>query len=106
MLSRVGSEQMGNFVREELERAGVDTSALQTDPERHTGLVLLALKDRESFPLLFYRRDCADMAIDVEAITLSLSPGPRRWRLPARIFLPIPPAEPVARRWMLPLIMV
>ncbi|TFH85669.1 5-dehydro-2-deoxygluconokinase [Billgrantia azerbaijanica] len=68
MLSRVGNEQMGNFVREELERAGVDTSALQTDPERHTGLVLLALKDRDSFPLLFYRRDCADMAIDPEAI--------------------------------------
>ncbi|BBI54046.1 hypothetical protein HORIV_64670 [Vreelandella olivaria] len=46
----------------------MDTSALQTDPERHTGLVLLALKDRESFPLLFYRRDCADMAIDADAI--------------------------------------
>ncbi|MCM2971776.1 bifunctional 5-dehydro-2-deoxygluconokinase/5-dehydro-2-deoxyphosphogluconate aldolase [Larsenimonas suaedae] len=68
MLSRVGNEQMGNFVREELTRAGVDVSALQTDPERHTGLVLLALKDRDSFPLLFYRRDCADMAIDAEAI--------------------------------------
>ncbi|SJN14636.1 5-keto-2-deoxygluconokinase / uncharacterized domain [Halomonas citrativorans] len=68
MLSRVGNEQMGHFVREELSRAGVDTSALQTDPERHTGLVLLALKDRESFPLLFYRRDCADMAIDAAAI--------------------------------------
>ncbi|MCX2525058.1 bifunctional 5-dehydro-2-deoxygluconokinase/5-dehydro-2-deoxyphosphogluconate aldolase [Larsenimonas rhizosphaerae] len=68
MLSRVGNEQMGNFVREELERAGVDTTALQVDPERHTGLVLLALKDRESFPLLFYRRDCADMAIDADAI--------------------------------------
>ncbi|GGY05860.1 5-dehydro-2-deoxygluconokinase [Litchfieldella qijiaojingensis] len=68
MLSRVGNEQMGNFVREELERVGVDTTALQTDPERHTGLVLLALKDRDSFPLLFYRRDCADMAIDADAI--------------------------------------
>ncbi|GHC15818.1 bifunctional 5-dehydro-2-deoxygluconokinase/5-dehydro-2-deoxyphosphogluconate aldolase [Aidingimonas halophila] len=68
MLSRVGNEQMGHFVREELERAGVDTTALQTDPERHTGLVLLALKDRDSFPLLFYRRDCADMAIEADAI--------------------------------------
>ncbi|MGP9807858.1 bifunctional 5-dehydro-2-deoxygluconokinase/5-dehydro-2-deoxyphosphogluconate aldolase [Halomonas sp. AOP12-C2-37] len=68
MLSRVGDEQMGQFVREELARAGVDTSALQTDAERHTGLVLLALKDSESFPLLFYRRDCADMAIDANAI--------------------------------------
>lgn len=68
MLSRVGNEQMGGFVREELQRVGVDTSALQTDPHRHTGLVLLALKDRDSFPLLFYRHDCADMAIDADAI--------------------------------------
>ncbi|UYG00263.1 bifunctional 5-dehydro-2-deoxygluconokinase/5-dehydro-2-deoxyphosphogluconate aldolase [Halomonas sp. GD1P12] len=68
MLSRVGNEQMGHFIREELTRVGVDTTALQTDSERHTGLVLLALKDRESFPLLFYRRDCADMAIDADAI--------------------------------------
>lgn len=68
MLSRVGDEQMGQFVREELERAGVDTTALQIDPVRHTGLVLLALKDSGTFPLLFYRRDCADMAIDDEVI--------------------------------------
>lgn len=68
MLSRVGNEQLGNFVREELQRAGVDTTPLQTDPNRHTGLALLALKDRDNFPLLFYRRDCADMAIDAELI--------------------------------------
>lgn len=68
MLSRVGNEQLGNFVREELQRAGVDTIPLQTDPHRHTGLALLSLKDRETFPLLFYRRDCADMAIDADLI--------------------------------------
>lgn len=68
MLSRVGNEQLGNFVREELQREGVDTTLLQTDPHRHTGLALLALKDRDTFPLLFYRRDCADMAIDAGQI--------------------------------------
>ncbi|MBZ9559393.1 MULTISPECIES: 5-dehydro-2-deoxygluconokinase [unclassified Modicisalibacter] len=68
MLSRVGNEQLGNFVREELGRAGVDVSALQTDPDRHTALAILAIKDRDTFPLLFYRRDCADMAVDAEAI--------------------------------------
>ncbi|MDO4233300.1 MAG: PfkB family carbohydrate kinase, partial [Lautropia sp.] len=30
---------------------------------RLTGLVFLALKDKDTFPLLFYRRDCADMAL-------------------------------------------
>ncbi|ANG63412.1 5-dehydro-2-deoxygluconokinase [Marinobacterium aestuarii] len=63
MLTRVGDEHMGRFVREELARAGVDVSHVKTDPERHTGLVILGIKDQETFPLIFYRRDCADMAI-------------------------------------------
>jgi len=64
MLTRVGNEHMGSFVREELNRAGVDVSHVITDKERLTGLVILGIKDRETFPLIFYRNDCADMAID------------------------------------------
>jgi 5-dehydro-2-deoxygluconokinase len=64
MLTRVGDEHMGRFVREELSRVGCDVSHVVTDPERLTGLVLLSIKDNDSFPLLFYRNDCADMAVD------------------------------------------
>lgn len=53
MLTRVGDEHMGRFVREELARAGVDTSHVITDKERLTGLVLLGIKDQETFPLIF-----------------------------------------------------
>lgn len=63
MLTRVGDEHMGRFVREELARAGVDVSHVVTDPERLTGLVILGIKDRDTFPLIFYRNDCADMAV-------------------------------------------
>ena len=63
MLTRVGDEHMGRFVREELARVGVDTSHIVTDKERLTGLVVLGIKDSETFPLIFYRNDCADMAI-------------------------------------------
>jgi len=63
MLTRVGNEHMGTFVREELARAGVDVSQVITDAERLTGLVVLGIKDKETFPLIFYRNDCADMAI-------------------------------------------
>ncbi|MGB0663842.1 MAG: bifunctional 5-dehydro-2-deoxygluconokinase/5-dehydro-2-deoxyphosphogluconate aldolase [Pontibacterium sp.] len=66
MLTRVGDEHMGRFVREELARAGVDTSHVVTDQERLTGLVLLGIKDQETFPLIFYRKDCADMAVSTE----------------------------------------
>ena len=64
MLTRVGDEHMGRFVREEFARAGVDTSHVVTDKDRLTGLVILGIKDQETFPLIFYRRDCADMALN------------------------------------------
>ncbi len=63
MLARVGDEHMGRFLREELERVGCDTSHLITDKERLTGLVILGIKDEDTFPLIFYRENCADMAI-------------------------------------------
>jgi 5-dehydro-2-deoxygluconokinase len=63
MLTRVGNEQNGAFVREALASEGVDVSHVKTDPQRLTALVFLSIKDRDTFPLLFYRHDCADMAI-------------------------------------------
>ena len=68
MLTRVGDEHMGRFVRETLAAEGVDVSHVTTDPTRLTGLVLLGIRDRETFPLIFYRENCADMAIDTTDI--------------------------------------
>ena len=64
MLTRVGDDHMGRFVRETLQREGVDTSHVSTDPSRLTALVLLGIKDRDTFPLIFYRENCADMAVE------------------------------------------
>jgi 5-dehydro-2-deoxygluconokinase len=64
MLARVGDEHMGRFVREALAGEGVDVSHLSTDPRRLTGLVVLGVRDREQFPLIFFRENCADMALD------------------------------------------
>ena len=66
MLTRVGDEHMGRFIKEELDRANVDTSHVITDPQRLTGLVVLGIKDSDTFPLIFYRHDCADMGITKE----------------------------------------
>ncbi len=71
MLARVGDEHMGRFVREELQRVGVDTSHLITDKERLTALVVLGIKDEDTFPLIFYRDNCADQAITPEDISES-----------------------------------
>ncbi len=64
MLTRVGDEHMGRFVRESLAAEGVDVAAVRTDPRRLTGLVLLGIEDAEHFPHIFYRQDCADMALE------------------------------------------
>src|ERR1700730_1713468 len=63
LLTRVGADHMGRFIREQLAREGVDVSGVIADPERLTALVVLGIRDRESFPLLFYRENCADMAL-------------------------------------------
>ena len=69
MLARVGDEHMGRFLREELTRVGCDTSNLITDKDRLTALVLLGIKDEDTFPLIFYRENCADMAISPDDFT-------------------------------------
>ncbi|KAB0682756.1 bifunctional 5-dehydro-2-deoxygluconokinase/5-dehydro-2-deoxyphosphogluconate aldolase [Aureimonas leprariae] len=66
VITAVGDEHMGRFVREQLVREGVDVRGVKTDPERLTALVLLGIRDEATFPLIFYRTDCADMGL-VEA---------------------------------------
>jgi len=63
LITRVGDEHMGRFIREQLQREGVDVRGVVTDPERLTALVLLGIRDAERFPLIFYRENCADMAL-------------------------------------------
>jgi 5-dehydro-2-deoxygluconokinase len=68
MLTRVGNDHMGRFLTESLAREGCDVSGIKVDPERLTAMVLLGIKDRETFPLVFYRENCADMALRAEDI--------------------------------------
>jgi 5-dehydro-2-deoxygluconokinase len=68
LITRVGDEQMGRYIRATLDAEGVDTRHVSTDPERLTALVILGIRDRETFPHIFYRTDCADMAIAPEHI--------------------------------------
>ena len=63
LITRVGDEHMGRFIREQLVREGVDVTGVKTDPERLTALVILGIRDDKQFPLIFYRENCADMAL-------------------------------------------
>ncbi|KAA2234663.1 bifunctional 5-dehydro-2-deoxygluconokinase/5-dehydro-2-deoxyphosphogluconate aldolase [Salinarimonas soli] len=63
LITAVGDEPMGRFIREQLEREGLDVRGVRTDPRRLTALVLLGVRDERSFPLVFYRENCADMGL-------------------------------------------
>jgi len=63
IITRVGDEHMGRFIREQMAREGVATDGIKTDPKRLTALVILGVRDSDSFPLIFYRENCADMAL-------------------------------------------
>jgi 5-dehydro-2-deoxygluconokinase len=68
LVTRVGDEAMGRFIREQMEREGVATQGIVTDPQRLTALVILGVRDEHSFPLIFYRDNCADMALTEDDI--------------------------------------
>jgi 5-dehydro-2-deoxygluconokinase len=68
LLTRVGADHFGRFIREQLEREGVATTGVTTDNERLTALVFLGIRDPDTFPLIFYRENCADMALQPDDI--------------------------------------
>jgi 5-dehydro-2-deoxygluconokinase len=68
LITRVGAEQMGSYVKEQMKREGVSTKGIVTDPQRLTSLVLLAVENDKTFPLIFYRENCADSALCEEDV--------------------------------------
>ena len=72
LITRVGDDHFGRFLREELGREGVDTAGMKTDPDRLTALAVLGIRDPDTFPLIFFRENCADMALAVDDIDPAL----------------------------------
>jgi 5-dehydro-2-deoxygluconokinase len=64
LITRVGDEHMGRYIREQCAREGVDVRGVHTDPHRLSSVVILGIRDDKTFPLIFYRENCADSALD------------------------------------------
>jgi 5-dehydro-2-deoxygluconokinase len=63
MFSCVGTDAMGQFLKQELQREKVDISLVSETSQHLTGLVLLGVNPPDRFPLIFYRENCADMQL-------------------------------------------
>jgi 5-dehydro-2-deoxygluconokinase len=68
VITRVGDEPMGRFIRQTLAAEGVDISQVSTDPQRLSALVILGIRDSATFPHIFYRENCADMGLEEDHI--------------------------------------
>ena len=72
VITAVGDEHMGRFIREQLDREGVETAGVKVDPARLTALIVLGIRDHKRFPMVFYRHDCADMGLTAEDVDPAL----------------------------------
>ena len=73
ILTAVGEDPVGDFVLAFLEREGVDTRYVPRKAGRRTSAVILGIEPPDRFPLVFYRDNCADIALtidDVDAVPL------------------------------------
>jgi 5-dehydro-2-deoxygluconokinase len=71
VITKVGAEQFGVYVREALERFGVDSRYVGTHPTLRTPIVFCEIHPPDDFPILFYREPMApDMTITVDELDL------------------------------------
>lgn len=72
IITCVGDDAMGHFVRDQLQGEKVDIRSIRLTPNKLTALVLLAMQSPDSFPHMFYRENCADMDVQISDIDTSL----------------------------------
>lgn len=66
MASRIGTDGLSDGLVEFLTTEGVDTRYVARDAERLTGLAFLSILPPDTFPLIYYRPDPADMHMTPE----------------------------------------
>ena len=65
LLTAVGEDQVGDFILHFLDAEQVETRFIPRKPGRRTSAVILTIRPPDSFPLTFYRDNCADIALTV-----------------------------------------
>ena len=68
LLTGVGTDQVGDFVLNFLDREAVDTQFIPRFPDRRTSAVILTIQPPDNFPLTFYRDNCADIGLSIEHV--------------------------------------
>jgi len=68
LLTAFGEDPVGDFVAHFLTEEGVDIRFSPRKPGRHTSAVILGVEPPDKFPLVFYRDNCADIALSIDDV--------------------------------------
>ena len=68
LLTAVGDDQVGDFVTAFLDRERVETRFIPRKPGHRTSAVILTIQPPDTFPLTFYRDNCADRALTIDDV--------------------------------------
>lgn len=68
LLTAVGPDPVGDFVLNFLSNEGVDTQFIPRKQGRRTSAVVLGIEPPDKFPLVFYRENCADIALTIDDV--------------------------------------
>lgn len=68
LLTAVGADPVGDFILEFLRKEGVETRFIPRKPDRRTSAVVLGIEPPDKFPLVYYRENCADIALTIDDV--------------------------------------
>jgi 5-dehydro-2-deoxygluconokinase len=68
LLTAFGEDPVGDFVAHFLTEEGVDIRFSPRKPGRQTSAVILGIEPPDKFPLVFYRDNCADIALTIDDV--------------------------------------
>jgi 5-dehydro-2-deoxygluconokinase len=68
LLTAFGDDPVGDFVVHFLTNEDVEVCYSPRKPGRHTSVVVLGIEPPDKFPLVFYRDNCADIALEIDDV--------------------------------------
>ena len=68
LLSSVGDDKVGDFILHFLRAEGVETRFVARKPGRRTSAVVLGIEPPDTFPLVYYRDNAADIDITIDDV--------------------------------------
>jgi 5-dehydro-2-deoxygluconokinase len=71
LLTAVGDDLVGDFILHFLQQEGVETAYIPRKPGRRSSAVLLGIEPPDRFPLVFYRDNCADIALTIDDVRVA-----------------------------------